>query len=149
MKHDEKKKVLVSDDDPEIVTMVSRALRPLDVELSTASNGAEALERVREQRPDLVVLDVMMPEMTGWEVCRALREDEALCETPILMLTGIGHRLNEMTSPLYGANAYLDKPFALEVLRRRAQTLLDGGRVDEDAPDQETRGRESCGEVRG
>jgi DNA-binding response OmpR family regulator len=53
----------------------------------------------------------MMPGMSGWEVCRAIREDDALSHTAVLMLTGIGERLNEMTSPLYGADAYLDKPF--------------------------------------
>jgi DNA-binding response OmpR family regulator len=64
--------------------------------------------------PDLVVLDVMMPGMSGWEVCRKIREDIALAHTGVVMLTGIGENLNQMTSPLYGADAYIDKPFEFE-----------------------------------
>jgi DNA-binding response OmpR family regulator len=58
-----------------------------------------------------VILDVMMPGKSGWEVCRAIRDDADLKETRVIMLTGVGERLNEMTSPLYGADDYLDKPF--------------------------------------
>jgi DNA-binding response OmpR family regulator len=58
----------------------------------------------------------MMPGMSGWEICKAVREDEQLQETGVIMLTGIGERLNEMTSPLYGADAHLDKPFELTAL---------------------------------
>jgi CheY-like chemotaxis protein len=64
--------------------------------------------------PDLVVLDVMMPGMSGWEVCRKIREDVALAHTGVVMLTGIGENLNQMTSPLYGADAYIDKPFEFD-----------------------------------
>ncbi|MGE0786460.1 MAG: two-component system response regulator [Sandaracinaceae bacterium] len=106
------KTVLVADDDVEILGLVTRHLRTYDgVRILEASDGEEALKIARRERPNLVILDVMMPGMTGWEVCRAIREDETLGATRVVMLTGIGERLNEMTSPLYGADEYLDKPF--------------------------------------
>ena len=124
---DGKRKILVADDDPEILGLVSRQMRTLpEVDVVEASDGEEALRSAKEHVPDLVVLDVMMPGMSGWEVCRAIREDDTLDGTKVLMLTGIGERLNEMTSPLYGADAYLDKPFDMGDLDEKARELLDG-----------------------
>ena len=120
--------VVIADDDLEILTMVRTLLRRRDVKLLEASDGEEAMRLIRENEPDLVVLDVMMPGMSGWEVCKAIREEEALAETGVIMLTGIGERLNEMTSPLYGADAYLDKPFELTDLDEAvSQVLADRG----------------------
>jgi len=119
------KTVLVADDDVEILGLVTRHLRTYDgVKILEASDGEEALKIARREKPDLVVLDVMMPGMTGWEVCRAIREDESLAGTRVIMLTGIGERLNEMTSPLYGADAYLDKPFEFGDLDVRIQSAV-------------------------
>ncbi len=118
------KTILVADDDVEILGLITRHLRTLEVRILEASDGEEALKLVRRERPDLVILDVMMPGMTGWEVCRAIREDDALAKTGVIMLTGIGERLNEMTSPLYGADEYLDKPFEFRDLDARIQRVL-------------------------
>jgi DNA-binding response OmpR family regulator len=74
--------------------------------------------------PDLVVLDVMMPGMSGWEVCRKIREDISLAHTGVVMLTGIGENLNQMTSPLYGADAYIDKPFDFGELDQKIREAL-------------------------
>jgi DNA-binding response OmpR family regulator len=112
----QKPTVLIADDDLEILTMVRTLLRRRDVKLIEASDGEEAMRLIRENTPNLVVLDVMMPGMSGWEICKAIREDGELENTGVIMLTGIGERLNEMTSPLYGADAYLDKPFELTAL---------------------------------
>ena len=77
-----------------------------------ANDGDEAWELAHEHLPHLVILDVMMPGMSGWEVCRKIREAVSLAHTGVIMLTGIGENLNEMTSPLYGARrAHVDKPF--------------------------------------
>ena len=76
-----------------------------------ASDGDQAWELAHEHLPHLVILDVMMPGMSGWEVCRKIREAVSLAHTGVIMLTGIGESLNEMTSPLYGADAHVDKPF--------------------------------------
>jgi DNA-binding response OmpR family regulator len=109
--------VLVADDEPSMLELVARHLRTMNdpkLEVIQASDGEEAWRLAREHLPDLVVLDVMMPGMSGWEVCRKIREDVALAHTGVVMLTGIGENLNQMTSPLYGADAYIDKPFEFE-----------------------------------
>ncbi|HEY8432513.1 MAG TPA: response regulator [Sandaracinaceae bacterium] len=118
------KTILVADDDVEILGLVTRHLRTMNVRILEASDGEEALKMVRRERPDLVILDVMMPGMTGWEVCRAIREDDALSGIGVIMLTGIGERLNEMTSPLYGADEYLDKPFEFRDLDTLIERVL-------------------------
>ncbi|MDB4941210.1 MAG: histone protein [Labilithrix sp.] len=109
--------VLVADDEPSMLELVARHLRTMSgpkLEVIIASDGEEAWRQAREHLPDLVVLDVMMPGMSGWEVCRKIREDVALAHTGVVMLTGIGENLNQMTSPLYGADAYIDKPFEFD-----------------------------------
>jgi DNA-binding response OmpR family regulator len=116
--------ILVADDDVEVLSLVTRHLRQREVRLVEASDGEEALRAARREKPDLVILDVMMPGMSGWEVCRAIREDESLSHTGVIMLTGIGERLNEMTSPLYGADDFLDKPFDFADLDAKVQDVL-------------------------
>ncbi len=130
MSTDAKTKILVADDDLEILALVARHLSALPAEVVEASDGEEALRLAQREKPDLVVLDVMMPGMSGWEVCRAIREDEALSGTGVIMLTGIGERLNEMTSPLYGADGFLDKPFELDQLSAKVMEVL--GDLDSD-----------------
>ena len=116
--------VLIADDDLEILAMVRTLLRKRDVHLLEASDGDEAMRLILEAHPQLVVLDVMMPGQTGWEICKSIREHESLKDIGIIMLTGIGERLNEMTSPLYGADAYLDKPFDIDALDAAVDKVL-------------------------
>lgn len=116
-------KILVADDDLEILGLVARHLQRADATVLQASDGDEALKMARKEKPDVIVLDVMMPGMSGWEVCRAVREDDQLQSVGVLMLTGIGERLNEMTSPLYGADEFLDKPFELADLDRKIEDV--------------------------
>jgi DNA-binding response OmpR family regulator len=120
--------VLVADDEPSMLELVSRHLQSHSdpkLDVLEASDGEEAWQIARERLPDLVVLDVMMPGMSGWEVCRKIREDVALAHTGVVMLTGIGENLNQMTSPLYGADAYLDKPFDFEQLDAKVKQALE------------------------
>ncbi|RME25991.1 MAG: response regulator [Deltaproteobacteria bacterium] len=117
-------KILVADDDLEVHKMVEAALSTVGARLLRAENGEQALELARREKPALMILDVMMPVKNGWEVLHELRRDDALKDTPVLMLTGIGSNLNEMTSPLMGANDYLDKPFSFEQLSDRVKHLL-------------------------
>jgi DNA-binding response OmpR family regulator len=121
--------VLVADDEPSMLELVARHLRTMNdpkLEVIQASDGEEAWRLAREHLPDLVVLDVMMPGMSGWEVCRKIREDVALAHTGVVMLTGIGENLNQMTSPLYGADAYIDKPFEFDDFDDKIRGTLDG-----------------------
>lgn len=117
--------VLIADDDMEIRALVRRALSDLDCELIEAHDGEDALEKIIVEAPDLVVLDVMMPTLTGWEICKYIRSKPHLADTRVLMLTAVGKTVNELTSPLYGADAYLDKPFDLKELAAEVQRLLD------------------------
>ena len=110
-----------------MLELVSRHLRAIDqpkLEVIEASDGDEAWKLARERLPDLVVLDVMMPGMSGWEVCRKIRQDAALAHTGVLMLTGIGDTLNETTSPLFGADEFIDKPFDFERLDEKIVSVL-------------------------
>ncbi len=119
--------VLVADDEPSMLELVSGHLKSHTapkLDILEASDGEEAWALARERLPDLVVLDVMMPGMSGWEVCRKIREDVALAHTGVVMLTGIGENLNQMTSPLYGADAYLDKPFDFDQLDAKVAQAL-------------------------
>lgn len=115
--------ILVADDDPQILALIQRHLSRLGYEVIEATDGAEALARARERRPDLILLDVLMPGMSGWEVARAVRADATLKGTPIVVLTAIGHAVSDATSPLF-ADAFLDKPFDLADLERTIAVLL-------------------------
>jgi DNA-binding response OmpR family regulator len=121
--------VLVAEDEPTMLELVVRHLKSLDhpkLEVIEAPDGDEAWRLAQEVLPDLVVLDVMMPGMSGWEVCRKIREDQArFAHTGVVMLTGIGEKVNEMTSPLYGADAYIDKPFDFVELDEKVKEALD------------------------
>ena len=87
--------VLVADDDAQLLGLVARRLKGMGFTVVEAMDGDKAWDTAQEVRPDLVVLDVMMPGMSGWEVCRRIRESEDLSATRVIMLTGIGSRLNE------------------------------------------------------
>jgi DNA-binding response OmpR family regulator len=116
--------VLVADDDAQLLGLVARRLKGMGFRVVEAMDGEKAWHIVERERPALVVLDVMMPGMSGWEVCRHIRESKALSGTRVIMLTGIGARLNEMTSPLYGADDYLDKPFDFDAFDRKVRAVL-------------------------
>lgn len=121
--------ILIADDDPEILTMLGIRLSKKGYQVLEAVDGNQTLALARKHHPDLVLLDVMMPGKNGWEVAKELRADEQFSNVGIVMLTAIGEKVNEMTSPLYGADAYVDKPFDFsdlekkitDVLRERAQ----------------------------
>jgi DNA-binding response OmpR family regulator len=117
-------KVLVADDDAQLLGLVARHLKRMGYRVIEAFDGEKAWAAVEREHPDLVLLDVMMPGMSGWEVCRRIRETPETAHVPVIMLTGIGERLNEMTSPLYGANDYLDKPFDLQVFEEKVRGVL-------------------------
>lgn len=117
--------VLIADDDLEILNLTRSLMRRRGFDVLEASDGDEAMRQLLENRPDLVILDVMMPGQSGWEVCRSIRETESLKNIGVIMLTGVGHRMNEMTSPLYGADGYLDKPFEFEDLDNLVTDVLE------------------------
>ena len=128
--------VLVADDEPQMLELVAHHLKSMvrpKLDVIEASDGEEAWKLARAHLPDLVVLDVMMPGMSGWEVCRKIRENVALAHTSVVMLTGIGENLNQMTSPLYGADAHIDKPFDFEELEEKVKEALQVRAAQRDA----------------
>jgi DNA-binding response OmpR family regulator len=117
-------RVLYVDDDLELTRLVQHCLEDEGYEVLIANDGEEGLGSVISEQPDMVILDVMMPQLNGWEIAKYMRERDAYKRVPILMLTGIGPSLNEMTAPLYGANDHLDKPFELDDLVEKVRALL-------------------------
>lgn len=128
-------RVLVAEDEPAMLGLVARHLKNLGYSVVEASEGDVAWRLAQEHVPDLVILDVMMPGMSGWEVCRRIKSEASdggrFSRTGVIMLTGIGENLNEMTSPLFSADAWLNKPFEFTELDERVQETLQryGGRA--------------------
>jgi two-component system phosphate regulon response regulator PhoB len=115
--------ILVVDDDPEIVAMLTTRLTKRGYKVASAPDGARAIELARRERPDVILLDVMMPGKSGWEVARDLKHDPVTEGIKIVMVTAIGAQVNEITSPLY-SDAHVDKPFEFEQLERVIESLL-------------------------
>lgn len=114
--------------------MLSLRLGKKGYEVVEAADGVQTLRMAREKMPDLVVLDVMMPRKNGWEVARELRADPQLHDVGIVMLTAIGEKINEMTSPLYGADEYVDKPFDFADLESRIRRVLEAKKESKRQP---------------
>lgn len=121
--------VLVADDEPSTLALVAEHARSRGFKVIEASDGDMAWQLAHQHLPDLVILDVMMPGMSGWEVCRKIRESLPLAHTGVIMLTGIGQNLNEMTSPLYGADTHVDKPFEFSDLDEKIDATLKDRRT--------------------
>ncbi|CAM2958106.1 response regulator transcription factor [Paenibacillus taichungensis] len=125
--------ILIVDDDEKIVSMLRRGLAFEGYDVQTASNGAEGLSKLMDKEPDIVVLDVMMPQIDGFEVCRRLRE--AGSKVPVLMLTAKDEVQSRVIGLDTGADDYLVKPFALEELLARVRALLRRKADIADTPD--------------
>jgi DNA-binding response OmpR family regulator len=130
-------KALIAEDEPAMLSLVSRHVRSLGLDVVEASDGDLAWQLAQRHHPDLVMLDVMMPGMSGWEVCKRIKahaQEEKFAKTGVIMLTGIGENLNDMTSQLFGADTWLNKPFDFndldgriaEVLAKHGKTLPVG-----------------------
>ena len=117
-------KILVVDDEPSIVDLLTRFLRREGYDVVSAGNGREALEQVEQEQPDLILLDVTMPELDGFEVCQRLKEDERTALIPITMLTGLDDREHRTRGIEAGADDFLSKPFEQSILRARIRSQL-------------------------
>lgn len=114
-------KLLLIDDDKLITGPLARSLREMGYHVTVAHNGREGLETAASQKPDLVILDIMMPGMDGWEVCRTLRTQSSV---PILMLTALGEEVDRILGLELGADDYLTKPFSVRELNAHIRALL-------------------------
>jgi DNA-binding response OmpR family regulator len=135
--------VLLVDDERMITDPLDRALSQAGYRVMVADNGRDGLTLAREQQPDVVVLDVMMPQMDGWDVCRALRQDSTV---PILMLTALGDEVDRILGLELGADDYLTKPFSTRELIARLKALLR--RVELDRRPQSTGDQIVVGDLR-
>lgn len=135
--------ILLVDDDPLITRPLARALQQAGFRASIASDGASGLAMALAEKPDLVVLDVLMPAMDGWAVCRELRQTSAV---PILMLTALGEEVDRILGLELGADDYLAKPFSTRELIARLKALLR--RVELDRLPREESSRLEVGPIR-
>ena len=119
------KKVLICDDEPYILESVSFIVKEEGYEVLTAEDGNEGLRLLRSERPDLVLLDIMMPGKTGFEVCREVKADKSMCSTYVILLTAMGQDRDMEDGYQSGADEYITKPFSPRALRRRLHELLD------------------------
>jgi len=117
-------KILIADDEANILMLLEIMLKDLATEVITAENGEIAVEKARICKPDLIITDVVMPKMNGFEVCRAVRAIDDIADTPIIILSALGDEYNKITGFEEGADDYLIKPFNVEELKARAKALL-------------------------
>src|SRR5215470_18643613 len=123
-------RVLIVDDDPDIQRLVTYNLSQAGFQVTTASSGRTALETVQEHPPDLIILDIMMPDIDGMEVCRTLRQRENSRRIPIIMLTARGEEIDRVIGFELGADDYVSKPFSPRELVLRVKSILRRSSTD-------------------
>lgn len=117
-------KILVIEDDPNILKLISHTLRREGYEVITASDGSEGLRKVIESHPHLVVLDISLPGLDGYQVCHQLRSEQTTSHLPVIMVTAMSRPSDQRRGFENGADDYLPKPFMLSELVTRVQSLL-------------------------
>jgi DNA-binding response OmpR family regulator len=138
-----RKRILVVDDEKDLVELISYNLRRNGYEALTAFDGNEAIEVAQRERPNLVILDLMLPGIDGTEVARRLRADARTANVPIIMLTAKGEETDVIVGLTLGADDYVTKPFSVKILLARLKTVLRRAEPPEQRPDQQ--GLLKCG----
>ena len=119
-------KVLVVDDDPSILRLAAKILQRKEYDVITATNGLQALQKARNESPDLIILDLMLPGLDGFEICDRLRHTPETFKVPILILSAKGSKSDKLTAANLGANAYLTKPIDSPEFLSYVEALLAG-----------------------
>jgi two-component system, OmpR family, alkaline phosphatase synthesis response regulator PhoP len=133
-------KILVIDDEKDIVELIVYNLEKEGFSVLKAYDGEEALRIVKEQRPDLLILDLMLPKISGLDVCKSIRNNPATARTPIIMLTAKADEVDKIVGLEMGADDYITKPFSVKELIARVRALLRRMRdSDKDEPREEFR----------
>ena len=127
----DRKRILVVDDEIYIVHILEFTLTMEGYEVLTAADGEEALRRLEQDRPDLVVLDIMMPKVDGYEVLRRIRADEEFRQLPVILLSAKGRPVDRETGLEIGADDYIVKPFSPRRLLEKIQDLLERARLSQ------------------
>lgn len=125
MRKKKKKKIVLIDDEPDILTTIQIFLESENYDVSTASDGMSGLELVKRIMPDLVVLDIMLPSMDGFNVCRMLKFDKNFMKIPIIMLTAKFQQQDKQLGKDVGADIYVTKPLELDVLLGKIRELIN------------------------
>jgi DNA-binding response OmpR family regulator len=116
--------VLIIEDDDNIATALEYIISREGVDQDRVANGADAMGRIRALKPDLILLDVMLPEVSGYEICRTVRLDKTLGQVKILMMTARGSAVERRKGMAMGADGFISKPFELKELRDEVRRLL-------------------------
>lgn len=122
-----KRRVLIVEDEDNIAIALDYLMTREGYDHDRIANGAEAVDRIRRTHPDLVLLDVMLPEVSGYEICQQVRADAGLGDVKILMMTARGSALERRKGLALGADGFIAKPFELKELRAEVHRLLDDG----------------------
>ena len=120
-------KVLIADDEPHIRLLLEQTLEDLEdegLEILTAENGAEALESIKENKPEMVFLDVMMPKMNGFEVCSEVKNSLKIPDVYIILLTAKGQEIDKIKGMESGADMYMTKPFNPDDIIKKVREIL-------------------------
>jgi two-component system, OmpR family, phosphate regulon response regulator PhoB len=143
------RKILIIEDETDVADLLTLNLRKAGYKVATAADGAAGLQKARDDRPDFIILDLMLPKMSGLEVCRILKGDTATAQLPILMLTAKAEEIDRIVGLEFGADDYVTKPFSPReivlriraIFRRgeRAETSLDTGPISIDPARHEVR----------
>ncbi len=127
-------KVLIADDEPNILLLAQMLFQDMGMTVVTAINGEEAIQKASQEKPDLIITDVVMPKKSGFEVCRSIRANPETVDTPIIILSAMGDEYNKITGFDGGADDYITKPFSVEELKARAKALLLRRKTPPEAP---------------
>ena len=138
-----RRKILVVEDDPDQLEIISLSLKAAGFAIGTAANGTDALVKTRSISPDLIILDLMLPGLNGFDVCESLRRDPATASVPIIILTGMRTQFGRFAGLESGANDFLLKPFNPDQLVSKVEKLLNQFFGTPGAPIQSGRPRQS------
>ena len=126
------RKILIVEDETDVADLLTLNLRKAGYKVSTAADGVTGLQKARDDKPDFIILDLMLPKMSGLEVCRILKSDAATAQMPILMLTAKAEEIDRIVGLEFGADDYVTKPFSpREVVLRIRAILRRGEKADE------------------
>ncbi len=124
-----KKLILIVEDDPKSMKLTRDLLRVSEYKTIMATDGKQGIELARDKKPDLILMDIMMPEMDGYTACDAIKTDKATRGIPVVMLTAMGYELNKELAQKLGADGYITKPFNRQELLGKISQFLPTSRV--------------------
>ena len=130
-----REKILIVEDEPDIVTMLEYNLKKEGFRVTSASDGQEALRRAEREHPDIIILDLMLPEIDGLEVCKTLKQSSNTADIPIIMLTAKAQETDKIVGLELGADDYITKPFSIRELTARVKAVLRRARDKEKLPE--------------